>query len=206
MGSGLSPAIILSYLTPKGQWCIFKEFCFIDVGMMEATETLIHWCNMMLPQGCSYIDYGDPAGVIRDSNKGSPKMYIAQKAKEFGIDLFIIDGIQTWKIRREAVAGRLNTLAMGEPAILIDEECETLIEGFEGGYAYRELANLPGMYAQEAVKNKYSHPHDALQYPATRLFTQSNDRLILNDYHDSVEEDDYFFDDSFQGKSAIGGY
>ena len=205
--TGLNPAITYSYFNEHGQWCIFKEFPFFDVGMIEATETIVHWSNLMLPQGCTFVDYGDPAGRIRDTIKGSARDYIAQKAKDMGTDLFIIDGVQTWKIRRESVANRLTKLTNGRPAILIDEECELLVEGFEGGYAYRELANMPGMYVEEAVKNKYSHIHDALQYPATRLFTHSNNRVIMGSVNtEFYDEDEYFYEEESTGRSSIGGY
>lgn len=209
--TGLSPAIVLSYFTPTGQWRIFKEFCFFDVGIMEATETLINYCGMYLPADCTFVDYGDPAGRTRDTNKGSARDYITMKAREFGQDLYIIDGIQTWKIRRESVAGRLTSLKAGEPAILIDPSCQMLIEGFDGGYAFRELANLPGMYVEEAVKNDYSHVHDALQYPATRLFTNTSTRDILSNSSaagwEHEDDEDYFFHhQTREGKSLIGGY
>jgi len=167
--TGLSPAINLSYLNATGQWCIFKEFPFEDTGIMDATEAVILWANMNLPAGCEVTDYGDPAGNNRDSNKKSPAMYIQEKAVEYGKAITIIDGIQTFKIRRETVAGRLTKMRNGQPAILIDPSCTRIIDGFEGGYAYPEIGNS-GVYKTEPAKNEYSHIHDSIQYPATRLF------------------------------------
>ena len=57
----------------------------------------------------------------------------------------------------------------GEPSLLIDPSCTTLIDGFEGGYAYPQIGSS-GVYKTEPAKNSYSHIHDALQYPATKLF------------------------------------
>jgi hypothetical protein len=38
-------------------------------------------------------------------------------------------------------------------------------KGFNGGYRYRKLQVSGGeRYSDEPEKNKYSHPHDALQY------------------------------------------
>lgn len=206
--TGLSPAICLSYFTADGQWCVFKELCFSDCGIMEATETLVTYCNRFLPKGCTYIHYGDPAGRTRDTNKMSPRDYITIKGRELGQEIYLVDGIQSWKTRRESVANRLTKMINGRPAMVVDPSCRMLIEGFEGGYAYRELANLPGQYAEEAVKNKYSHIHDSLQYPATRLFTQySGNRTIDGTLIDDDYEEDHVYNSyDYQGRSSYGGY
>jgi hypothetical protein len=208
--TGLSPAIILSYITATGQWCLFKEFCFSDCGIMDATESMILWCNQNLHPGCRYKDYSDPAGRIRDSIKMSARDYITIKAREMGQDLWLVDGIQTWKPRRESVAGRLTRMFNGEPALLIDPYgCPIAIEGFEGGYSYRELANMPGQYVEEAIKNKYSHIHDAIQYPATRLFlNNANIKSSPDGRYIEDDEDDYQQSFQFQktGRSELGGY
>lgn len=167
--TGLYPAINFSYVNELGQWCIFKEFCLEDTGIMDATEAIIVWGNLNLPNGCTFADYGDPAGNNRDPNKKTPKEYIQLKAVEYGQSINIIDGIQTFKIRRETVSGRLTKIINGQPAMLIDASCTRLIDGFEGGYAYPEIGKT-GIFKDEPAKNEYSHIHDSVQYPATRLF------------------------------------
>lgn len=192
--TGLSPAIVLTYINNIGQWCIFKEFCFTDTGIMDATEAMILWCNQHLPNGCYYTDYADPAGTNRDSTKQSPADYIRKKGNEYGVDISLVDGIQTFKIRRESVANRLNKVVNGNPAIIIDPSCTRIIDGFDGGYSYKEIGNS-GVYQTEPQKNEYSHIHDAIQYPATRLFTQI-----------SNEEDDEDSNQQTDTRSRIGGY
>lgn len=168
--TGLNPAINLSYLTTTGQWRIFKEFCWEDAGITDATEEMIVWCNMNLHKKCTFRDIGDPAGSTgRDSVKKTPAQYIREKAKEYGVTIDIQKGIQTFKVRRESVANRLTKLINGEPAVLIDRSCTMIIDGFDGGYAFPEIGNS-GVYRTEPAKNEYSHIHDAVQYPATLLF------------------------------------
>jgi hypothetical protein len=53
--------------------------------------------------------------------------------------------------------------------MLIDPSCTRLINGFLGGYHRKEIGQGTGIYAQEPVKNRFSHPHDALQYVMVRL-------------------------------------
>lgn len=176
--TGLSPAIVLSYLSPTGQWRVFKEFTWEDTGIDHATEEMIVWCNMNLHEKCTFRHIGDPAGSSgRDSVKKTPAWYIREKAKEYGRSMSIEKGIQTFKVRRESVADRLTKLINGEPALVIDRSCDMLIEGFAGGYAFPEIGNS-GVYRTDPAKNEYSHIHDALQYPATLLFKPGNVKKV----------------------------
>lgn len=161
--TGLSPACVITQLSPTGQWLILKEFCGEDVGILDFTEMVVSWCNQAFHQGVFYKDYCDPAGKARQSNLKSPADYMKQ------LGIMVADGIQDFKIRREMVAKRLTYNPNGEPAILVDPSCTTLIDGFEGGYAYPQIGSS-GVYKPEPAKNRYSHIHDALQYPATKLF------------------------------------
>jgi hypothetical protein len=208
--TGLSPAIIVTYLTNTGQWRLIKEFCFYDTGIMDATEAMILWCNQKLPYGCVYVDYADPAGKNRDSTKMSPRDYIMRKSMEMGSEIILRDGIQTWKVRRESVAGRLVKMINGEPAMLIDPGCETTISGFEGAYAYQEIAALPGQFVEKAVKNACSHIHDAIQYPATRLFLSRDEfnRIVSSNGRASGYDDEEYeyTHTNHVGRSSLGGY
>ena len=161
--TGLSPACVITQLNATGQWLLLKEFCGNNIGIVDFGEGVTIWCNQTFGSNATYRDIGDPAGKNRDSNKMSPADYL----RKIGID--VEDGIQTYKARREAVAGRLTKLINGQPAMLIDPGCTMLIDGFEGGYAYPEIGNT-GMFKPDPIKNEYSHIHDAAQYPATRLF------------------------------------
>jgi hypothetical protein len=211
--TGLSPAWILSYLTVTGQWRIFKEFCFSDVDIRDAAEAVILWCQMNLHSRCQYMDFGDPAGKGRDSIKMSAKRYIILKAREMGQDINIVDGIQTPDIRWSAVRGRLSRISHGEPAILIDPSCEVLIEGFMGGYSFKEMVGMPGVFLKKADKNFIANVHDALQYPATRLFLSSEAVRAAEDAENGLiydDEDNYGnYSDSYDsrtGRSATAGY
>ena len=169
--TGLTPAICLSYISETGVWCIFKEFCFEDTGIMDAAEVMLVWCNQKLPVGCTYRDIGDPAGKNRDATKQSPADYIKKKGLEYGYTINIQDGIQTPQVRWESVTGRLTKLINGGPAILLDKAgCPMLITGFDGGYCFKEIGNT-GVFKTSVDKtNPYTHIHDATQYVATVMF------------------------------------
>ena len=59
----------------------------------------------------------------------------------------------------------MRRLVDGGPGFLLDPSCKTLRRGFQGGYCYRRV-QVAGedRYQDKPDKNRYSHPHDALQY------------------------------------------
>lgn len=166
--TGLNPACVVTQVGSTGQWLVLKEFCGEDVGIVDFGEMVKAWCGQEFGGKQEYRDIGDPAGKTRDTTQKSPTIYL----REMGI--YVEDGVQTFKVRRESVAGRLTKLINGGPAIVLDPRCVRLKSGFEGGYAYPEIANT-GMFRVEPAKNEYSHIHDALQYAATRLWGPQQD-------------------------------
>lgn len=168
--TGLNPACIITYINSLGQWFWIKEHCGHDIGIVDFAEAVHIWCAQVFPANTKYRDIGDPAGRNRDSTKKSPADYIYEAT-----GIRIENGIQTWKARRESVAQRLVKMINGNPALMIDPtECPTAIAGFLGGYCYPEIAQT-GMFRPEPEKhaNRFTHIHDAGQYPATILFPAS---------------------------------
>ena len=47
--------------------------------------------------------------------------------------------------------------------------CPHLIQGFLGGYHWKNMSESEGMLSKEPEKNIFSHPHDALQYLCAHL-------------------------------------
>jgi hypothetical protein len=66
------------------------------------------------------------------------------------------------------VAYFLNSNASGEPGFLLNPSCTTLRRGFNGGYRYERMrvSGIEARFRDTPTKDKYSHPHDALQYLA----------------------------------------
>jgi hypothetical protein len=192
--SGLQPACVITYLNSIGQWYIVREFWEEDADIVEFGDGILNWCEINLP-GAKFRDIGDPAGNIRDSRKKSANQYLREE-----LELFIEDGIQTFKVRRTVVNGRLSKLAKGEPAFLVDPSCVVAIDGFEGGYCYPEIGKDTGVYKTEPDKTgsnkRFTDVHDAIQYPATRLFSQLN-------AEEENSRDDF---DNRSGRSTAGGY
>lgn len=161
---GLTPACTFSVLAPSGQWRVFDEMTSERMGVDRFSDDVLLHCAQAYP-GYEYIDTGDPAGA-QAAQTDEKTCFQILRAK--GID--IEPGEQTETLRIESVKKALNTMVDGEPGLIVDPRCVMLRRGFMGGYQFARMKTTDEKYHQKPDKNAYSHPHDALQYDATRLF------------------------------------
>lgn len=157
---GLTPACIVGQISPKGQLVILEEFIGDDMGVRQFADEIIKPALMTKYSGMKVISRGDPAGVSR-SQANERTCY--QELLEVGIASEPAE-TNDFIPRRESVAFFLNRLAGGDPGFVLSPNCRTLRKGFLGGYRYERLKVAGERYRDRPVKDKYSHPHDALQY------------------------------------------
>lgn len=161
---GLTPSALLCQLVGR-QLRILKEFVETNGSISKlAPEVYNHIRLNYLPwtHGDDKIySWIDPAGLQR-----------AQTDERTCADVLRTSGFKRvqpgpidWESRKKAVEDFL-TKTYGEgPALLIDgDACPILVEGFNGGYRYPEKALEIEPTLIRPLKNKFSHPHDALQY------------------------------------------
>jgi len=166
---GLTPAAVITQTDAKGRLLILDEVCGEEIGFRQFLEDALipylmknypaHWAK----KEEKILLIGDPAGEARaQSNETS--CFDEAKAKKLRIRAAKSNA---WLARRGAVAWFLSKLSGGQPMFLLDSACATLRKGFNGAYKYRRI-QVTGeeRFTDEAVKNKFSHPHDALQYAA----------------------------------------
>lgn len=165
---GLTPACLLLQLVGR-QLRILKEFVE-EAGSISKLAPVVrnHLQLQYLPwlhaeSEDMIISYVDPAGFQKAQTDERTCVDIMRK---LGFRK-VLPGPVGWELRRKAVEDYL-TKTYGEgPGLLIDAEgCPLLVEGFNGGYRYPEKALDIEPTAVRPLKNKYSHPHDALQYGA----------------------------------------
>lgn len=155
---GLNPAAVFGQLSRTGQLCITDElFPGVDTSLEEfIAEYLAPTINERY-RGCRLEGFGDPAGLGRSPlDKRTPFMMINQA----GIACRPAR-TNDWIPRRDAVAGFL----MRRQGFKLSPRCKVLREGFNRGYRYGVIQTTGG-YRNRPEKNKFSHPHDALQYLA----------------------------------------
>ena len=171
---GLNPACLFTQIHPNGQWMILRELYADDMGFDEFSDAVIEFSNRTFP-GQTFIDVGDPAGRARAATAEKSCYDILRSKRRICRAAPTNDLIP----RLEAVKRRLIRSAKGNPLLIIDPRCSRLIDGFSGGYKFKERGTT-GTMQDSPEKDKFSHVHDALQYVALALFgySERNDRLF----------------------------
>lgn len=181
---GLTPACVFSQITPTGRWIIIDEIVSDDMGVERFSEDVLAHSSQHYP-GREFIDIGDPAGMQRaQTDEKTCFQILASKGIE------IEPGLQDLTIRLESVRKPLNTLRSGKPQFLIHPRCKILRKAFMGGYHFRRIQTSGEKFTDKPEKNQFSHPMDALQYAATRLFAEG---LTRAKQRARTDEDDEFY-------------
>ena len=169
---GLTPAAVITQTDARGRLLVLDELCGEDMAVRQFLQDVLipqlvrvypQWWAKRNDKEPSIVVFGDPAGMQR-AQTDERSCFDEVRA----VNLKIRPGrTNAFLARRGAVAWFLSRLAGGQPALLLDPCCAMLRKGFNGGYKYRRI-QVTGeeRYTEEPAKNKFSHPHDALQYVA----------------------------------------
>ena len=141
---------------------VYKEINQDKMNIVQFTKYAVHQCNMAFP-GAEWIDWGDPAGEQKYSTKEGGWTSNARLMRENGVE--VKSSEQNPAARYNAVDDQLAII----DGLLIDPSCVRLINGFMGGYHYKEIGAGTGIYQDKPDKNRFSHIHDALQYAMVRI-------------------------------------
>ena len=176
---GLTPAVVFTQINPNGQWMILGELYSDDSGIDEFSDGVIDFSNREYP-GFTFIDVGDPSGKAR-ATTDEKSCYDILRSKRRVCRTAPTNALIP---RLESVKRRLIRSKKGLPLLVIDPRCKRLIDGFSGGYRYKERATSGGgaLHSDTPEKNVYSHVHDATQYVALQLFgyADHNARLFTD--------------------------
>jgi hypothetical protein len=166
---GLTPAAVIGQADARGRLLVLDELCGEDMGISAFLEdVLIPQLMSVYPEWWKRKDdmiicIGDPAG---NQKAQTDEKTCFQEVKNAGLKIKAAR-TNAWLTRRGAVAWFMSRLSGGQPMFLLDPCCKVLRKGFNGGYKYRRIQVVgEERFTNEAMKNKYSHPHDALQYLA----------------------------------------
>lgn len=180
---GLTPACVFFQLLATGQVRIGLEVVAERAGIDAFSDVVLRAARTEMGTRAKYLDIGDPSG---DSPRDTDERSCFQILQGKGID--IRGGESSVQIRLESVDLALRTLLdNGEPQLLVHPRCAVLRKGFAGGYQYKRLLVRDSMgelrYADSPDKNRYSHPHDALNHALPEIFgdllRDRNERLGL---------------------------
>lgn len=161
---GLTPACVVVQITPRGQVRVLKEYVAEDIGIRTFAK------NIVIPRLSIDFPYckvggseGDPAGAKGDEIM--EELSCIGELNSLGIPTNEASTNDP-DVRINSVRYFLNLMIDGKPAFLISREgCPILVKGFMSGYHFKRMS-ISGdeRYQNKPNKNKYSHPHDALQY------------------------------------------
>lgn len=159
----ITSAAALTQVTPRN-WVIFDELLSDDtMGDFEKfADYVIEYLGVNYP-GFEVYDFCGHEGGIKSITDGKSCIDIL-KRKGFSPTIGAITEVD----RQGAVAQKLRDTSCGEFVLQVSPNCNTIIEGFAGGYQRKEIR--PGVYSEKVDKNLYSHIHDALQAIATSVF------------------------------------
>jgi hypothetical protein len=164
--SGNIPACVVVGVPSPRVIHIFREFNHDKMNIVQFTKWAINKCNMAFP-GAEWVDYGDPAGEQKFSTKEGGWTSNARLMREEGVE--VSSSEQNPTARYDSVDDQLAII----DGVLIDPGCIRLINGFMGGYHYKEVGSNTGIYMDQPNKNRFSHIHDALQYVMVRLVSNN---------------------------------
>ena len=156
---GLTPAAIFGQKV-RGRWIIHRELVATDMGATRFAQQIKHVLAMHFG-GYDVSMWGDPSGDSRVQTDEDTPFLVFRAA---GLPILPAPSNDP-VVRTEAVTLAVERMVDGEPGFLLDPRCPILKAGFIRGYAYPKLQISGGIrYGDAPVKNRYSHPHDALQY------------------------------------------
>lgn len=188
---GLTPACIVVQITARGQVRILKEYLAEDIGIKTfASNVVIPRLALDFPYCKVSGSEGDPAGAKGDEIM--EELSCIGELNSLGIKTNAAH-TNDIDVRVNAVRYFLNLMIDGHPGFLLSREgCPTLRKGFMSGYHYKRMS-ISGdeRYQDKPNKNKYSHPHDGLQYILMK-FAGTNNHLPQKPIHDPFANNTVF--------------
>ncbi len=163
---GLTPAAILAQMV-DGRLSVIKEYVGTNIGITKFAArvwddlrlTLTNWTH----DSDQILSFIDPAGFQRSQ---VDERTCAQALREAGFPR-IEPGPVDFESRKQAVEYfMLRQSGAGSGFLLDPKRTPTLIAGFKGGYRFDEKETDRQSAKLRPLKDKHSHPHDALQYLA----------------------------------------
>lgn len=173
---GLTPALVIGQLTPKGQLRTVAELVSEDMDARTfARDAAKPFLDRYFRGFEIAFSYGDPAGNNRGEGEGRSAIgilnddYIDDGAEALDMGFYTEPAPTNDPTQRIDAVGRFMTrLVDGEPGYVLNKPCVTLRKAKQGAYCYKRVAvaGHEGQFRDKPDKNKYSHASDAEQYMA----------------------------------------
>lgn len=154
---GLTPSAIFTQISPRGHFNVLEEHVSDSMGIKRFSNNILRPILATKYRGYKIVFTGDPAGNTRSQT--DEKTCYEEVMESFPGCLVQPAHTNSIVSRVGAVEYFLTQLGdMGVPCLQLSTDCNELRRGFNKGYVKDKLGN--------PKKNRFSHPHDALQYAA----------------------------------------
>jgi hypothetical protein len=154
---GLTPSAIFTQMTPRGHFNVIEEYVSDSMGIRRFANNILKPLISTKYRNYKVIFTGDPAGSTRSQT--DEKTCYEEIMEAFPGFLVYPSETNSIVSRVGAVEGFLTRLGdRGIPCLQLSPTCIELRKGFSKGYVKDKLGS--------PKKNRWSHPHDALQYAA----------------------------------------
>lgn len=199
---GLTPACIIGQQVESGQIRIIKELVSDDMNVRQFARDVVKPFLQQHFHGYHIgFSLGDPAGDNRGEGEGKTSigilndLYVDNEFDDIIQPLnmgFTTQGAPTNDItkRLDAVGSLLIRLVGdAEPALIVNRGCQMIRKGFQGGYQYKriQVGGSEEKFRETPDKNKFSHPHDALQYLCLGFVGGYVTDMIDHDEYDDMQ-------------------
>lgn len=162
MDWGRTPACVIMQCQPNGQWFVLEEICLKNAGADKLGTTVKRALNARYAGFTIMEATGDPAGTaMSQSQDETPFDLFELKSELQAVPAHTNDP----EVRYATLDNQLTTLIEGQPAIVVDRSCTTLIAGLAGEYNFKRI-QVTGeeRYHNEPNKGGTSHICEALHY------------------------------------------
>lgn len=174
---GLTPACVVAQYQDEAL-CILKEWTAFNMGAERFLATIVPQIRTFFPKYLDfrkdYLVFIDPSGQFR---KDTDESTCQDVIMEYGFEN-VIPGAVAWEERRKGVEHFLVRRTNRGPSFRLSlPNCPVLARGFAGGYRYPDKVIDSEPNKLRPVKDAHSHPHDALQYIASRLLQTTQEYI-----------------------------
>lgn len=184
---GLTPAVAITQLTPRGQLLVLDELWSEDMGLRDFVSNIVlpHLNTKYDGWQTNYRSRHDPAGNTASQTDGNSCQMIL---KEFGIHSLAAADNNDPTPRRDGLDYFLGKLVDGAPAFILSKLCKMLRKGLMGSYQYDRIkASGEDRYHEKPRKNIYSHICEGLEYIAMEYAGTAKDprksEKIITSFH-----------------------
>lgn len=158
--TGLNPAAVIGQVGFEGRLFVYDALAATDMGVIRFVREVLKPLLVNKYQNCEILVVIDPAGMNRESDERNVKDML--EVEGFRAVPALTNGISA---RIAAAEHYLTRTIDGKSGLLIDPECDVLIQGFQSKYRYKVKSN-----GDAEDKPDKTHPwadvQDAFQYLA----------------------------------------